>query len=409
MNNGSPHTRHAALELDPTVLAALASPKLHEASKVLLSALDARTRRILEGRFGLTGNASLTLQEIGGLEKITRERVRQLQHSALNFLHSMPQHSPGAGGLKEPPKDFFSVSAVRSALSATLETLGRVAREETLVVSLGLSGEKDLSVLRFLLTVLPGVTEARETQRTYRHWTLSNVVKNLGNDPGPEPPSVERVLEVAEGVLGAARKIIPEKPFLADVRKELGVPVTDTALKSLLFTAKRISRTVFGDWGLRAWREVTPRGVGDKAYNVLKRAREPLHFRTITDAINDAGFDARRAHPQTVHNELIRDSRFVLVGRGFYGLKEWGHEPGTVAEVAMRLLARAGRPVPKQDLIQGVLKERLVKRNTVVLALQNKRLFRALGDGTYVLTVPDDLSRTMEENPQNIAEPFPHS
>lgn len=421
-------TRHPALALDPETLAALEISHLHGAAKELLNSLDARTRRILEGRFGIADGQPKTLQEIGDLEKITRERVRQLERSAVRSLRSLGQDL-GPPGSKTSPLTL--AGTVRAALLAALESLGRVATEETLVATFGLSKDKERAVLRFLLTSLPGVSEAKETQRTTRHWTLSPAFAgDPGRKPGEkgeagvphslgegrqasagvaghqvprvsargapngtqtgggsekEPPSLEQVLEAVEGVLGRARNVLPDARFLAEVRAALGTPVTDQALRSLLAAAKRVSHTAFGDWGLSAWREVTPKGVGDKAYIVLKRTGKPLHFVAITEAVNAVGFDGRRAHPQTVHNELIRGGRFVLVGRGLYGLTEWGYEAGTVAEVAQRILVRAGRPLPKRDLIHAVLKERLVKRNTVVLALQNRHLFRPLGDGTYAL------------------------
>lgn len=369
MSNSAPRptSRQAGLALDRSLVEQLEPATLHGAVKDLLAPLDARARRILERRFGMSDGRPKTLQEIGDLETITRERVRQLEQAAVRSLQ-------GSGPASE----------VQKALLGLLHAMGRVAREETLVSSLGLSKDKDRAALRLLLVSLPGVTEARETQRTHRHWTLASEARKDGGD-SPEAPSLEHVSEAAEQVLTRARKVLPDARFLSEVQQTLGGSFPEIALRSLLASAKRISRTAFGEWGLTAWREVTPRGVGDKAYVVVKRAEKPLHFLAITDAVNAAGFDERRAHPQTVHNELIRDERFVLVGRGLYGLKEWGHEPGTVAEVAVRLLARSVRPLSKRDLVEAVLKERLVKRNTVILALQNRQLFRVLPDGTYEL------------------------
>ncbi|MBM3825156.1 MAG: sigma-70 family RNA polymerase sigma factor [Verrucomicrobia bacterium] len=52
----------------------------------LLSHLDAREREVLVRRFGLDGESPLTLEEVGAAFKLTRERVRQLQQSALMRL-----------------------------------------------------------------------------------------------------------------------------------------------------------------------------------------------------------------------------------------------------------------------------------------------------------------------------------
>jgi len=52
----------------------------------MLAVLDPRESKILTHRFGLNGESPLTLEEVGELFKLTRERVRQLQQSALMQL-----------------------------------------------------------------------------------------------------------------------------------------------------------------------------------------------------------------------------------------------------------------------------------------------------------------------------------
>jgi len=54
----------------------------HEISG-LLDVLDARERRIIAFRFGLGGGRERTLEEVGRKFGVTRERIRQLQNSAL--------------------------------------------------------------------------------------------------------------------------------------------------------------------------------------------------------------------------------------------------------------------------------------------------------------------------------------
>ena len=51
-----------------------------------LAQLSFRERRIIELRFGIAGEAPLTLEEIGSILKITRERVRQIQNKAIEKL-----------------------------------------------------------------------------------------------------------------------------------------------------------------------------------------------------------------------------------------------------------------------------------------------------------------------------------
>ena len=126
----------------------------------------------------------------------------------------------------------------------------------------------------------------------------------------------------------------------------------------------------------------------DKAYLIVQKAGNPLHFTEITKLINRVWIKDKKACPQTVHNELIKDKRFVLVGRGIYALKEWGFREGTVLEVLQDVLNEKGiESLSKEDIIGKVLKKRWVKRNTVLLNLQNSDYFVKLNNGKYSLKV----------------------
>ncbi len=84
----------------------------------------------------------------------------------------------------------------------------------------------------------------------------------------------------------------------------------------------------------------------------------------------------------TVHNELIKDNRFVLVGRGMYALREHGFEPGIARDVIKKILATKG-PLRVDAVVAEVNKQRFFKANTVVINLQNKDYFERLADGKY--------------------------
>jgi DNA-directed RNA polymerase delta subunit len=125
--------------------------------------------------------------------------------------------------------------------------------------------------------------------------------------------------------------------------------------------------------------------VGDKAYLVLKQHNKPEHYSEITNLINKAKFDARVAYKETVHNELIKDKRFILVGRGIYALSEWGFKPGVVADVIKEILVEAQKPLPKDKIIEEVLKKRHVKKNTILVGLSNKQYFKKVDKNLYTL------------------------
>ncbi|MEK7139665.1 MAG: hypothetical protein AAB817_03125, partial [Patescibacteria group bacterium] len=163
-----------------------------------------------------------------------------------------------------------------------------------------------------------------------------------------------------------------------------GLADLDEAIMSYLQTSRRIKQNLFGHIGLTGWNTISPKRMNDKIYLILKRAGKPLHFTDIAQLINEAKFDHKKALPATIHNELILDDRYVLIGRGIYALREWGYEPGTVADVIATLLKERG-PMTKDEIVTQVTKQRLVKKATINLALMDKERFGKLPNKRYGL------------------------
>jgi Fe2+ or Zn2+ uptake regulation protein len=158
--------------------------------------------------------------------------------------------------------------------------------------------------------------------------------------------------------------------------------VENTIADNYLSVSKNIQQNPYGDVGLREWPEISPSTVRDKIYLVLKKHGEPLHFEDIAKHINRAKFDDERALAPTVHNELIKDERFVLVGRGLYGLQEHGYQPGTAREVIAKVLKTKGA-LNTAEVMDAVNKQRFFKPNTILINLQNRSFFERSADGKY--------------------------
>ena len=110
-----------------------------------------------------------------------------------------------------------------------------------------------------------------------------------------------------------------------------------------------------------------------------------MHFTEIAKKINETGFDHKKANPATIHNELILDKKYILVGRGIYALAEWGYKPGVVSDVIQEILKEAKLPLSREEIIEKVMAKRLVKRSTIILALMNKNKFKKTATGEYDL------------------------
>ncbi len=354
----SPGALKVPVETKPPTSAALRS-----AVAEILRLLDERSRRILSQRFGLDGRGPRTLQAIGEAEGVTRERIRQIEQAIFRLLW-------GEGDTLRKAETFLHV---REALRALLASLGGVVREELLATFVRAQSAADRAGLHLLLRTLSAVEEVRESAEYVRHYRQDGGI------------AIAEVRENAIAVLTEAKRLLPDREFLAALQKRLGPSMSEAVLRAALMVPRVVVRTSYGEWGLRGWPEATPRGVGDKAYIILKRAGKPLHFTKVREAINATRFDRRIAQVPTVHNELIRDPRFILVGRGIYSLRELGVEPGTVADVLERVLRAAQEPLSRDALVEQVLRERIVQRNTIILALQNRARFRRVADGRFAL------------------------
>lgn len=333
----------------------------HELTDAALQALDARSRDIIVRRFGLGKDEKETLESIGKEYGITRERVRQIEANAKKELTAM--------------KDLFV--SVEKLLLNVFHEHGGLLSEKHAVSLVNQKAHTDVSAhtMHFYLTILPQFTQGVPNALFETHWKHEESLHD----------KIESIVLTAMDVLKEKNAPMTLIDLVSAIERKLNGTVTHPYIRAALTASKHVSPTAFGDWGLIGWAETSPRGVGDKAFAVLRRRGTPAHFREITLMINDAKFDHKKANPQTVHNELIKDGRFVLVGRGLYGLKEWGYMPGTVADVLQSILTKAEQPMSKQELVDEVLKQRIVKKNTILLSLQNTKRFARAGKDTYTL------------------------
>ncbi|MCA9375481.1 MAG: hypothetical protein KC925_00255 [Candidatus Doudnabacteria bacterium] len=342
---------------------------MHNMVHEYIKDLNPRTKEIVVKRFGLDGKKPRTLEQIGRSYGITRERVRQIQAGAMKDFRQS--------------EDLSVLSPIESILENIIVERGNIMRHDHVldVFADRTPGEVNPYVVEFVLELSNRFTHHPETELTHRAWAteqgdldvptqvINAFITSLqdSGEPLPHDATVKCVLDHDEAETYC--HVVTDGEIVA----------------SYLAISKKVRQNPFGEWGLTEWTEISPKGVKDKAYVILKKAGDPLHFTDITERINASGLAKRPAIPQTVHNELIKDERFVLVGRGIYALREWGYEPGTVADVAARVLKNAGGTLSRDEIVDEVLKQRMVKKNTVLLALQDKDRFKKHKDGMFEL------------------------
>lgn len=335
--------------------------------------LTSKEESVIRRRFGLGSQQQIeTLEEIGTTFHVTRERIRQIENGAIRKLRDLKEFT-------------LLIDHAQRLITETLAEHGGIMEQHTLfqsVITDEHTGEFNERSLMFVMRELlhTKVVELPESDSLRAGWRLVVASTDL----------VEQIRAQAIAVFTDAGKPMPETELLAAIRKTPWYAanrsrVTDAHVLAAVALAKDITRNPYDEYGLSSWGTVVPRRMSDKIYLVLKKHGKPMHFTQIADAINKIGFDRRKAYPPTVHNELILNDQYVLVGRGIYALREWGYKPGVVADVIADILRTAGHPLTRDELVEKVLEQRMVKRNTIHLALTNEARFTKLADGRYVV------------------------
>ncbi|MDD4989251.1 MAG: sigma factor-like helix-turn-helix DNA-binding protein [Candidatus Pacebacteria bacterium] len=335
--------------------------KPKQVTKRLLGVLPARARDVLVSRFGLGAKAErMTLEAIGQTYSITRERVRQIENYAIHNVKKSEAYK------KE--------KAVFDELDAVLHELGGFVAEEDFLNHLA----KDTSTqnhINFLMILSHTFKREKEDDEFKHRWyidealstkvhdSLRKLYKNLGDDDIiPESEIINTFLDYVKDLSDHFKK--------------------EEIIKRWLSVSKKIGRNPLGEWGLASSPNIKAKGMRDYAFLVIRKHGSPIHFTQVAKAITD--IFKKKAHVATCHNELIKDPRFVLVGRGLYALSEWGYLSGVVKDVIKKVLEKHG-PLTKQEIIEKVLKERYVKENTIAINLQNSKHFKKDKDLKYSL------------------------
>ncbi len=339
-----------------------ANSKFVDSVKSLLTPLPDRARDIIERRYGLVGDQGdgMTLEAIGEIYGITRERVRQIENFAIESIRKS--------------KEYEKALATFNTLEDYLVKHGGLAKEETILDDLS-TDAKSRNQISFLLAVCESFVRLKEDDDFHHRWTVNVEESNYIHEA---LQNLHKELELED--------LINESDFLNKFSEHLELNsldrATDHNLKKWLGISKHVGANPLGEWGLATSPSVRTRGIRDYAYLVLRKHGEPLHFADVADQIEEM-FD-KSAHVATCHNELIKDDRFVLVGRGLYALSEWGYTNGVVRDVIKDVLKKAG-PLSKSDIMERVLKQRQVKENTIYVNLQNPKYFHKTKEGKYQL------------------------
>ncbi len=332
----------------------------------LFDKINKRSAQILTARFGLEGEKK-SLSKIGEEMGITRERVRQIESNTLKQLQKLKKN-----------EDFNLI--INSSIEI-IKKHGNLIRGIVLAEELKPKlNQVEENKLILILKTSSKLSFNKATLKTHSFWSLQN---------GINKKDVDKVNSFIVDYFSENKKSVKIKELKKEIENSKFSKIFEgengkKKLAMYMLISKELKRNLIGEWGIKNWKSVSELGNREKAYLVLRKKEQPLHFREISDQIN-IYWKEKKALTQTVHNELIKDERFVLVGRGIYGLSEWGFKGGTVKDIVISFLKEAKEPLSAEEIIEHVLENKNVRKSTITVSLSNKNYFDKDKKGKYFL------------------------
>ncbi len=329
----------------------------------ILDSLAEKERTVISRRIGLNGERE-TLQEIGDTYGITRERVRQIEDVGIKKIGRIMRSSP--------------LMKLQESGEKILKMHGGVMTRDRLIsaiiADIGFQGVINENIIDVLLQADFNLQRSKPQLGTRTYYHFPEIQKKI----------IESIHKEAIKILKKKGDIIENSPFYEMIKINLFSQfgkiesvMIDSVIDIYFDLVKGEEKYV----GLEKWKILNPSTLKDKAIYVLKKTKEPMHFLDIAHAITE--YFQEPVKISTIHNELIRNEEFVLIGRGIYVLKEWGYRDGTVLEVILDIFNKAKMPLSTEEITSRVLKVRKVKTTTIYMNLQNKKHIERVGRNLY--------------------------
>lgn len=335
--------------------------KPKQVTKRMLSDLSPRAHEVVINRFGLTNSAERkTLEAIGKKYGITRERVRQIESAALNFVRKS--------------SNFKNEKANFEELEKLMDSLGAIVSEEDFINHIS-KDKRIQNNIHFYLNLGDNFTKHKEDAHFKTRWSVNGEIAKIVHS------SLKKLYEnVSDEELILESDLIDR--FLGQIKNLSDKYRNEEIAKRWLGLSKKLDKNPLGEWGKANSANIKIRGVRDYAFLMMRKHGSPMHFKEVAKAVLDTF--GKKCHVATCHNELIKDPRFVLVGRGIYALKDWGYKSGVVRDVIKEIIKENG-PMKKEDIIKQVMKERYLKKNTILVNLQNSKYFKKDKNKLYTI------------------------
>jgi hypothetical protein len=331
----------------------------------ILNNLTEKENEIISRRIWLNSNQE-TLQSIWNSYKITRERVRQIEDVGIKKIWRIIKSTK----LWKIQELWESILKLHWWLLVKDKLINWIINELKL--------DKDINnwILEIILQSDFNLNKSKPQLGTKTYFFFPEVNRKLITEVHKEAIKIlKKKWDIMEqSILDEMIKINLFSSF-GKIENVLIDSILDIFLDIVKWEEKYI-------W-LEKWKILNPATLKDKTIYVMKKTKKPMHFIELTNLISNYFNESVKV--ATIHNELIRNNEFVLIGRGIYVLKEWWYKPGTVLDVIIDILQKAKKPLSTDSIVSKVLKLRKVKSSTVYMNLQNRTHIQRVWRNIYTL------------------------
>lgn len=329
----------------------------------LIKDLSDREREILERYAGIRSEKE-KLASIGRDFGITRERVRQLKEKSIKrVLRNFEQQNY--------KKEFFQFLKER--------TNSLSFRSENYLEKILLYEDKfavfEIRIIQFLIQIHPEIPYYPEDQNYYSYFATKkeafisaqhalNRIKNYFEKNKKKIHPEEVILHITEQEI---KNHFHKKPSLEE----------ELEIISLI---RVLAKNPFGYFGHIQHHLINPKALKHKIFLILHNAKKPLHYSEIyqiLEKLSQQSEDSfipnawrKQYTVESIKNELIKNKEFVFVGKGSYGLKEWGLEQGSAKDLLFKMLKKE-KKISLEMLWKKISNLRNIKKTSFLIYLKS--------------------------------------
>ena len=329
----------------------------------ILSSLSDKEKSVLENRVWLAWER-LTLASIwkSFSPAITRERVRQIENSGIKKLWRIIKNT-----------DLVLIqNRTRELINLNGWLIGKSKLVNELIKDLNLPSNINSHIIEIVVQADYDLLKSKPKLWTETYFHVPEINKQV----------VDSIHKEAVRILKKRKDVMEQISLYEQVKNNLkNTPIT--LVNSVMDIFEDIVTWEKNLIGLEKWKILNPKTLKDKAVYIMKKEKVPMHFVEVSNKITEYLNETVKVN--TIHNELIRNNEFVLIWRWLYALKEWGFKSGTVLDVISNVLKKKGEAMNTEDIIKSVLKVRDVKKTTIYMNLQNKKIIKRVWRNYYDL------------------------